>query len=331
MERLLALILLSFIITAVLVVPFIDLLYRLKFRRTREKSKGAAKSLFDKLHGHKIGTPVGGGLLVILITVLLSIFIPSMSQIEGVEKMSVLVLALLGFGALGLYDDIHKFFQFNQSGIWGLKMRWKFVIQWAIALILGVMIYNLGYDNLYIPGIGNFHLGPSYIAFAAFVIVAFSNAFNITDGLDGLAGGTLLICLLGFLVIASSQVDPTLQTFLGIWIGSLMAFLYFNIFPARIWMGDVGALAFGAALGVVALLTAKVFAMVIIGGVFILEVASSAIQLVSLHYRKKRVFPIAPLHLYLQSKGWEEPKIVMRFWLIGAIFVFFGVWLSLLY
>jgi phospho-N-acetylmuramoyl-pentapeptide-transferase len=245
MERLFSLVLLSFIITAVLVVPFIDLLYKLKFRRTREKSKNAVQSLFDKLHGHKIGTPVGGGLLVIFVTVVLSVFIPSILTLDGVEKLSVLILALVGFGALGLYDDIHKFFQFHQTGIWGLKMRWKFVIQWALGLGLGAMIYALGYDNLFIPGLGNFHLGVTYVLFAAFVIVAFSNAFNITDGLDGLAGGTLLICLLGFLVIASSQVDSTLQVFLGIWIGSLMAFLYFNVYPARIWMGDVGALAFG--------------------------------------------------------------------------------------
>ncbi len=328
MEKLLGLVLLSFFITALLVVPFIDVLYKLKFRRTREKAKGAEKSLFDELHGHKIGTPVGGGLLVIFVTVLLSSFLPSAMGVDGGGRLWALLLALIGFGILGLYDDIHKFFQFKQTGVWGLKMRWKFVIQWVIALGLGYLLYTLGYDNIYIPKLGNFLLGPSYIAFAAFVIVAFSNAFNITDGLDGLAGGLLIICLLGFLVIASAQVDPTLQIFLGIWLGSMFAFLYFNVFPARIWMGDVGALAFGAALGVVALLTAKVMAMGIIGGLFIVEVASSAIQLLSLRFRKKRVFPIAPLHLYLQTIGWEEPKIVMRFWLIGAIFALFGVWLA---
>lgn len=328
MEKLLGLVLLSFFITALLVVPFIDLLYKLKFRRTREKSKGTEKSLFDKLHGHKIGTPVGGGLLVIFVTVILSIFLTPAMDVDGGGRLWALLFALTGFGLLGLYDDIHKFFQFKQKGVWGLKMRWKFAIQWVLALIIGSILYYLGYDNMYVPLLGNFLLGPAYIAFAAFVIVSFSNAFNITDGLDGLSGGLLIICLIGFLVIASSQVDPTLQIFLGIWLGSMFAFLYFNVYPARIWMGDVGALAFGAALGVVALLTAKVLAMVVIGGLFIVEVASSAIQLISLRLRKKKVFPIAPLHLYLQTIGWEEPKIVMRFWLIGAIFAIFGVWLS---
>lgn len=330
MEMLLGLVLLSFFITAVLVVPFIDLLYKLKFQRTGEKSKGVVKSLFDKLHGHKIGTPVGGGLLVIFVTVFLSVFLPPIMHIGEASKLLLLIVSLIGFGALGLYDDIHKFFQFKQTGIWGLKMRWKFAIQWIIALLLGYLIYQLGYDNFFVPILGNFHLGPAYIPFAAFVIVSFSNAFNITDGLDGLSGGLLIICLFGFLVIASSLVDPTLQIFLGIWIGSLFAFLYFNVYPARIWMGDVGALAFGATLGVVALLTAKVLAMVVIGGLFIFEVLTSATQLLSLKYRKKKLWPIAPFHLYLQSIGWEEPKIVMRFWLIGAIFAIFGVWIAIM-
>jgi phospho-N-acetylmuramoyl-pentapeptide-transferase len=332
MDKLLGLVLLSFVITALLVVPFIDLLYRVKFRRTRELSKGDEKlddkKTFDRLHKHKIGTPVGGGLLVILVTVLLSSLLSPILGLNNGGALFSLLLALIGFGALGLYDDIHKFFQFKQTGRWGLQMRWKFLIQWIIALIIGYVLYTMNFDNIYIPKLGNFILGPAYVFYAAFIIVSFSNAFNITDGLDGLSGGLLIICLFGFLYIASSFVDPTLQVFLGIWIGSLFAFLYFNIYPARFWMGDVGALAFGAALGVVALLTAKVVAMVVIGGVFILEVSSSGTQILSKRFLKRKLWPVAPLHLYLQSLGWEEPKIVMRFWLIGAIFAIFGVWLA---
>jgi phospho-N-acetylmuramoyl-pentapeptide-transferase len=306
-------------------------LYRLKFRRTRELVKGTDKDkpIFDQMHKHKIGTPVGGGLLVIFVTILLSLILPPTMGYSGGVALFSLVVALLGFGALGLYDDIHKFFQFKQTGRWGLKMRWKFVIQWVIAIFIGYLLYQFGnIENVFIPGLGNFQLGFAYIFYAAFVIVAFSNAFNITDGLDGLSGGLLLICLLGFLVIASSLVDPTLQVFLGIWIGSLFAFLYFNVYPARFWMGDVGALAFGAALGVVALLTAKVLAMFIIGGVFIIELLSSATQLLSKRFLGRKLWPIAPFHLYLQKIGWEEPKIVTRLWLIGAIFAIFGVWLA---
>ncbi|MDQ3098484.1 MAG: phospho-N-acetylmuramoyl-pentapeptide-transferase [bacterium] len=327
MEKLLGLILLSFFITALLVVPFIDILYKLKFRRVREQNK--EHKIFDKLHNHKVGTPVGGGLLVIVVIVVLSILVLPILNLPLESEILSLIVALLGFGALGLYDDIHKFFQFPKTGVWGLRMKPKFVIQWIIGLVIGCILYfGLGFENLYIAGLGNFNMGIAYILFAAFVIVAFSNAVNITDGLDGLAGGLLIICLFGFMVIASAQVDPVLQVFLGLWIGAMFAFLYFNVFPARIWMGDVGALAFGAALGVVALLTAKVFAMVIIGGLFIVEVGTSALQLLSKKYRGKKIWAIAPLHHNLLHKGWEEPKIVMRFWLIGAIFAIFGVWLS---
>jgi len=330
MERLFFLILLSFSLTAVLVVPFIDLLYKLKFRRVKQLATD--QPLFNKLHNHKVGTPVGGGLLVILVSVILSFFILPLTG-NGIDgQFLVIVVALISFGALGLYDDIHKFFQFKKTGIWGMRMRQKFIIQWILGLIIGYILYAfLGYDNLYVPGLGNFNLGPAYIPFAAFVIVAFSNAVNITDGLDGLAGGSLLISLFGFLVIASSIVNPTLEIFLGIWIGAMFAFLYFNVYPARIWMGDVGALAFGATLGVIALLTAKVLAVAIVAGIFIVEVGTSGLQMFSKKYFGRKIWAIAPLHHLMLYKGWEEPKIVMRAWLIGAIFVFFGVWLSLLY
>jgi phospho-N-acetylmuramoyl-pentapeptide-transferase len=317
----------------VLVVPFINLLYKLKFRRRVQETLD--QPIFNKLHNHKAGTPVGGGLLVILVTVFLSFFIMPLIALPLDGQYFALIAAMLGFGALGLYDDFRKFFNKENSGVWGLRMRQKFIIQWVIALAIGaILYYTMGYDNLYITGLGNFNLGVAYIFFAAFVIVSFSNAVNIADGLDGLAGGLTVICLFGFLVLVSLVIggniliNPTLQTFLGIWIGSMFAFLYFNVFPARIWMGDVGALAFGAAIGVVALLTAKVFAMVIVGGVFVIEIGTSALQILSKKYRKKKLFPIAPLHLYLQKIGWEEPKIVMRFWLIGAIFAIFGVWLA---
>lgn len=333
MQWLFGLVLLSFVITSALVVPFIDLLYKLKFRRTRELAKNAKadpdRSVFDKLHKHKIGTPVGGGILVILVTVVLfSILVPTLGADTG-PKMVALLMAFLGFGLLGLYDDVHKFFQFKQRGRWGLKMRHKFIIQWVIGLAIGYVIYSgLSYNNVYIAG-QNLYLGFVYIFFAAFVIVAFSNAFNITDGLDGLSGGLSIITLVGYLFIASSTLDLTLQIFIGIWLGAMFAFLYFNIHPARIWMGDVGALAFGAALGVISLLTAKPVAMAVVGGVFVIEFLSSGLQILSKKFLRRKLFPIAPFHLWLQMRGWTEPTIVMRLWILGAVFTFFGVWFAL--
>lgn len=337
MQQLFSLVLLAFFFTSALIVPFIDLLYKLKFKRTLERSKWLKGGIFEKLHDKKVGTPVGGGFLVIVVTLGLSVFLVPIYSTESPLKLLVLAISMFGFGLLGLYDDIHKFFKFKQQGVWGLPMRWKFVIQWLIGIVIGsILHYGLYYNNIYIPLIGNFQLGFAYIFFAAFVIVSFCNAFNITDGLDGLAGGLLIICLLAFLVVASTAtqaypvVDETLQIFLGVWLGAMFAFLYFNIYPARIWMGDVGALAFGATLGTVALLTAKVFPMALVGGAFIFEVFTSLTQLLSLHYRKKRVWPIAPFHLFLQYRGWDEPTIVMRFWLIGGVFAVFGVWVALL-
>ncbi|HEY5601019.1 MAG TPA: phospho-N-acetylmuramoyl-pentapeptide-transferase, partial [Patescibacteria group bacterium] len=153
----------------------------------------------------------------------------------------------------------------------------------------------------------------------------FVNAVNIADGLDGLAGGILLISLIAFLAISQGILDSTLSIFIGLWIGALIAFLYFNFYPARIWMGDVGALAFGATLAVIGLLLGKTIALAVIGGMFVIEAASSALQLLSKKFLKRKLIEVAPLHLYFQNKGWEEPKIVVRFWLAGILFAIIGL------
>ena len=167
-----------------------------------------------------------------------------------------------------------------------------------------------------------------YIPFATFVIVAFSNAFNITDGLDGLASGLLLICLLAFSVIAAGNLDTPLSIFMAIWAGSLIAFLYFNVYPARVFLGDAGAMSFGAMLGLIGLLTGNVISLLVIGGIFIVEVLSSAVQIFGWRVLKRPILPLAPLHNTFMVKGWQEPKIVMRAWIIGIILAIFGLWLA---
>src|SRR6185312_12223434 len=196
--------------------------------------------------------------------------------------------------------------------------RHKFIIQWILAFIISAVFYfQLHYDFIFIHGVGQLFLGILFIPFAACVIVSFVNAFNITDGLDGLATGLLIICLISFLAISSVQSDHPLGIFILVLVGSVASFLYFNIYKARIWLGDVGSLSLGAALAVTGLLTGKAFALIIIGGVFVIEVGSSLLQLLSKKYLGRRVLPAAPLHLWLLKRGWEEPKIVMRAWLIG--------------
>ena len=201
--------------------------------------------------------------------------------------------------------------------------------QWILALIIASVIhFQLGYSFVFIRGIGLTPIGILFIPFSAFVIVSFVNAFNIADGLDGLASGLCLICLAAFLAITATQLDKSLGIFIALLLGSIAAFLYFNIYKARIWLGDVGSLSLGASLAVIGLLTGKVLALGLIGGVFVVEVGSSLLQILSKKYLGKRILPAAPLHLYLQKRGWEEPKIVMRAWLIGVFFALLGLYIA---
>ena len=343
MALLLGLLIFSFVITSISLVPFINLLYRLKFTRKAQKTKDAFNKLtpiFNKLHAHKKGTPVGGGFLVISIVTLLFFILFPLARYLGVfvthvypikEEIHIIFFTFLSFGLLGLYDDIMKFFQFKQTGFFGLRMRHKFIIQWILALIIAsLLFFNLKIDILYIPFIQTFKLGWLFVPFAATVIVSFANAVNITDGLDGLASGVLMIALFAFWFLSASILDTPLSFFLTLWLGSLIAFLYFNVYPARIWLGDVGALAFGATFAVVGLLLGKVMALIVIGGIFIAEILSSLIQLLSKKFRKKKIFKVAPLHLWLQLKGWEEPKIVTRALLASIMLAIFGVWLAVI-
>jgi phospho-N-acetylmuramoyl-pentapeptide-transferase len=191
-----------------------------------------------------------------------------------------------------------------------------------------MMYFNLKISFVNVPFLGVFDIGMFFIPLAAFIIVSFVNAFNITDGLDGLACGLLMIALFSFWLLSHTTLDTPLSIFLALWLGSLIAFLYFNVYPARIFLGDVGALSFGATLAVVGLLIGRTFALVVIGGFFIVEAGSSLIQILSKKFRKKKVFTAAPLHLWLRNIGWEEPKIVMRAWLAGIMLALFGLWIA---
>jgi phospho-N-acetylmuramoyl-pentapeptide-transferase len=335
MERLLGLTILSFFISAILHVPFIDFLYKIKLRRqhqiTKDPFDNVAKT-FDKYNQWKVGTPFGGGILIILVVTVLTLWAYGLLSVDvkGWE-LFVILFAFVGFGMLGLYDDFKKLIYNTdrKTAFFGLRLRYKFLIQWILALIIASVFYfQLGYDFLYIHGFGLVSIGVLFIPFAAFVIVSFVNAFNIADGLDGLATGLFVICLVAFLAVNSQQLDQSLGIFIAILLGTVAAFLYFNIYKARIWLGDVGSLSLGAALAVIGLLTGKVLALAVIGGVFLLEVGSSLIQLVAKRYFGRKILPAAPLHLYLQKRGWEEPKIVMRAWLIGLIFAVIGVYVA---
>jgi phospho-N-acetylmuramoyl-pentapeptide-transferase len=341
---LLSVLILSFILTSIAIVPFIDLLYKLKFQRAEQDTRdafGALTPIFNKFHQKKAGVPVGGGILVIgVVSILFTLLIPLLTKF-GVDitsnykdvqsEVNILFFTFLSFGVLGLYDDIKKFFKLKTAGFFGLRMKHKLILEIILATITSwMMFYNLGISILHIPFIGTFELGIFFVPFATFTIVSFANAVNITDGLDGLASGTLMISLFGLWFLSSHILDVPLSIFLALLIGSLISFLYFNVFPARIFMGDVGSLAFGATLAVIGLLLGKTIALIVIGFIFVFEIFSSLVQLISKKFLKRRVFPAAPFHLTLQKYGWEEPKIVQRAWLIQIMLTLFGVWLAVL-
>lgn len=339
----LGLIIFSFLLTAVLIVPFINFLYKWKVTRRREAPKSGKVPLFDKLHDVKAGTPVGGGLLIVfLVSIFFAILFPISSHmglfIESSfslrTELFVIFFTFISFGVLGLLDDLLKIFGKPTRGVLGLwfgfRRSHKFILQCALALFISYVIYH--YLGIHILNFPMFHfvldLGIWYIPFAAFTIVAFTNAFNITDGLDGLSVGLLLICLSAFEVIAAGSLDTPLSIFISLWIGALIAFLYFNVWPARLFLGDTGALSFGATLAIIGLLTGKIIALVFIGGVFVVEAATSAIQIIGWKYLKRPVFPLAPIHHTFLAKGWQEPKIVMRAWMVGILLAIFGLWLA---
>ncbi|MCB9812802.1 MAG: phospho-N-acetylmuramoyl-pentapeptide-transferase [Pseudomonadales bacterium] len=340
----LSILILSFVVTSITIIPFIDLLYKLKFQRAKQETRdafGALTPIFNKFHKIKAGVPVGGGFLVITVVSALFFILMPMVNYFGVditsnygaikEEVNILFFTFLSFGMLGLYDDVKKFFKFEQKGLFGLRLKHKLIFEIILSFIIAVMLYyNLGISILNIPFVGTFQLGIFYIPFATFTIVSFANAINITDGLDGLAAGSLMISLFGLWFLSSAILDIPISIFLALLIGSMISFLYFNVYPARIFMGDVGSLAFGATLAVIGLLLGKIIALIVISFIFVIEISSSLIQLLSKKFLKKKLFPAAPIHLSLQKYGWEEPKIVQRAWLLQIMLTIFGVWLAVL-
>jgi len=341
MDLLLGVLIFSFIVHAFTIVPFINFLYKVKFFK---RHSAISKDKTDEASIHirsKSRTPEAGGLLILVITSLIFAFaLPALKrlgfQITHVypinDEINIIFFTFISFGLLGLYDDVVKFFELDrEEGYSGIKTRYKLLIQLTLGLIIGAMMYmNLKVDIIHIPFFGVVHFGFWFIPMAGFLVVTFANAVNITDGMDGLAPGLLMISLFGFLLLSTSIIDTPLSVFIALWLGGLIAFLYFNVFPARLFMGDVGALAFGATLATVGLLTGKVVALMIVGMPFLIDGFSSLLQIFWVKVFHRRILPIAPLHYYLLKIGWTEPKIVQRAWLVGIMFVIFGIWLAII-
>lgn len=345
MQLYLGLLICSFLVNAAAMVPFINFLYRMRFTRNEEvgEVRPGASEAFKEMrqrHSVKAGTPTGGGVQLVAVVVLLFAILfpllklPRINLLAGFDlgrEVGLIFFTFVAFGALGLYDDILKIFGFAKTGFFGLRVRHKLAIQCVLATIIAVWLYfGLHINFINVPGLGLMHLGWWYMPLAAFLVVTFTNAFDITDGLDGLSCGLLMLCLLAFWVISVASLDRVLSLFISLWLGSLLAFLYFNIYPARIMLGNAGGLAFGATLAVIGLVSGKMIALMIIGGLFLVDGGSSLMQIMAKKFLKRRIFPIAPAHHWLEHIGWEEPKIVARAWLAGLMLAIFGVWLAVL-
>ena len=328
----------SFLAVFLLTKPFYAWLIKHKFTKTMRDSAidGKSAELFRSLHIKKEGTPTMGGVLIwgaVLAVVLLS---PIFRELE-ITRFSLLnrnetflpIFTLALTAILGLADDY-----LNVRGIKkGIRVKTKFLWLILFGVLGGLWFhYKLGYDLISIPGIGSVVLGQWYILLFVFIIVASANAVNFTDGLDGLAGGLIVISFLSLGVISYLQGLIILAAFCALIVGATLAFLWFNIPPALFYMGDTGALALGATMGVIAMLTDTVLILPFIGFIYVLETLSIILQLLSKKFRNgKKFFKIAPLHHHLEACGWPESKVVMRFWIIGGFMASMGVILELLH
>lgn len=320
--------------------PFL-LSFLKKFNLGKQIRDESTTPIFAKLHKKKIGTPTMGGVLVwvtVLIFALgfyyLSILFPD-SFFESLNFLSrsqvfLPLGALVASACVGMIDDYLNVKKIGPFG-GGLKMRHRLMAYTLIACVGAWWFYaKLDWDMLHIPFVGDFNIGWWYIPFFIFVIVATAFSVNEIDGLDGLAGGTLLTAFGAYLTICFLQGKYDLATLCGVITGSLLAFLWFNINPAKFFMGDTGAMSLGVTLGVVAMLTNTAFLLPIIGFLFVVESASAIIQMASKKFRKKKVFLSAPIHHHFEAKGWAESTIVMKFWVISGVTAAIGVIIFLL-
>jgi phospho-N-acetylmuramoyl-pentapeptide-transferase len=319
---------LAFLLAMFLTPIYAFVAYRFKFwkRQRTASTTGEALKVFTKLHADKFkrNIPTMAGAIFVIAIVVVTFFL----NLDRQETWLPLA-ALAGGAIVGLLDDIINIRGLGK-GVAGLRSSLKFLMITAIGLFLGWFFFaKLGVNAVHIPFLGDWTLGWLIVPIFAFVVVAAGNAVNISDGLDGLAGGLAAIAFGSFGIIALLQGNPLLAGFCFTVVGALLSYLWFNIYPARFFMGDVGSFALGTSLGVVAMMTDSLFILPVIGLIFVLEAGSSAIQIFSKKVFKRKIFISAPIHHHLEAVGWPETKVTMRFWVIAAVCSFLGVMIAL--
>jgi phospho-N-acetylmuramoyl-pentapeptide-transferase len=297
-----------------------------KRQRTDAWSGGKA-AVYAKLHAakHKRNIPTMAGLIFITAIALVTL----VANLQRTETWLPLA-GMIGAGMIGLFDDIMNVR--STGGVAGMSARVKFILHSAVALTGGWWFFaKLDVASIYIPGLNQWHIGIFVIGLFWLVVMATANSVNITDGLDGLAGGLLASSFTAYGIIAASEHKVALAGFCITVVGALLSYTWFNIYPARFLMGDVGAFALGTALGIVAMQTDAVYVLPVIGAVYVVETGSVIINRTSRKLRNgKKVFLSSPIHHHFEAIGWPETKVTMRFWILGQIAAVAGLIIFLL-
>lgn len=320
-------IMLGFMISMVFGFFFVKFAQKMNVRQNTSKTVG-------ERHIKKNGTPTMGGFIFIIPTLVSLLLLYIRGSIEPNSNLFILIFVFIAYAALGFFDDYLKLKYKNNKGF---SVSTKFLIQMAIALVFFyVFMKNGGESVLWITSLGiSIDMGWLFGIFILCVLVGTSNAVNITDGQDGLAGGLSAIAFLAFGIIAWNtgwmEGYEEVAIFCFLLVGSLLGFLLYNTYPAKIFMGDLGSLSLGAALATVAILTRHELSLVLVGGVFIAETLSSLIQIIAIRKFHRKVFKMAPIHHSFEQMGWPETDIVKLFWVIGFLLamaaITYGVWI----
>lgn len=317
---------------AIIVTPFwSDLLYRYKiWKKPKEETMyGTKATVFQQLHGekHKRNIPTMAGILYWVVVLGVTLYF-NLTR----SQTYLPLFALVSVGILGAVDD-----WFNIRGVGGVKgIRARHKMLWLLGIaLIGAwwFYYKLDFSTIHIPRLGDFDIGLWYIPIFVFIFTAVTNAFNVTDGLDGLAGGIFIIAFTAYGILALANNQISLAILCGTAVGVLLAYLWFNIHPARFFGGDTYSLSFGAMLAVVAMLIDNGVGIVVlplIAFIPLVEISSSLIQLTYRRIYKKKLFRIAPIHHHFEAIGWPETKVTMRFWVLGTVFAILGVVIGML-
>jgi len=322
-------------VVAIFFTPFVThFLYKYNF--SKQIKPAQITPVFNKYHKHKSGTPTMGGILIwgtVLLLLVVFYFISVGFEDSALARFNFLdrgqtylpIAALIIAALLGMADDILGVLKIGPRG-GGLRMKDRLLLYTAIAALGALWFYfRLDWTTLSVPFWGEFNIGIWYIPYFIFIIVATAFSTNETDGLDGLSGGVLMVAYASFGIFAFLQGFFHLAAFIAVVMGALLAYLWFNIPPARFYMGDTGAMSLGVTLGIIAMLTDTSLLLPLVGFILVAESLSVVIQMTWKKFKGKKLFHSAPIHHHFEALGWPEAKIVMRFWIITAVMAGFGI------